>query len=108
MKMLLFSMALSFILGSSDCSSAALSEPCYSDRKVTEELVDISLTSMKIGEDYYLRSENGNKRYQVCNRAKHSMNEGSSYVVSGLCYEIFANERWPGTPFQITKITLQE
>ena len=96
------------MLGNSDCSSATLSEPCYSDRKVTEELADISLVAMKIGEDFYLRSENGNKRYQVCNIAEHPISVGSSYIVSGECYEMFSNERWPGTPFKIIKITPQE
>ena len=108
MKILLFSIAISFMLGNTICSSASLTEPCYSDRKVTEELLELPFTCMKIGEDFYLRSENGNKRYQVCNIDEHKITEGSSYVVSGQCYEMFPNERWPGTPFQITKITPQE
>ncbi len=79
--------------------------PCFTDREITSTLENIDLKCLEVGEQYVSVNEKNQARYSVCNSAQHLMRKGLKYTVSGVSYEIKPNERWPGTPFQITKLT---
>lgn len=107
MKSILILLNLTLLMSAGTCTSQNInSKTCYEDRKVTEEMENLMLTCMMIGEDYFLKNENGNKRYLVCNSDDVKLEVDKTYIVNGLIYEMKANERWPGTPFQLTSIKI--
>ena len=75
---------------------------CFPDRAVTKSIEDITVTCIRVG-DSIIFSQN-NTRYAACNADDMKIKEGAKYQISGKCYEIKPNERWPGTPFEITAL----
>lgn len=104
----------------SDCQSKTINDevkeipeqnafiPCYTDREVTEEISSIIMTCKSQGEMVILENAEEGKRYSVCNSVDYSFQADGKYIVSGICYKIKPNERWPGTPFQITSLKKSE
>ena len=107
MKILVFSFFIQLLLFNSNCVSIPKNELCYPDRKVTEDIKDISMECILIGNDPFLAIKSESKRYQVCNAEKFNLEEGKTYIVNGFCFEIKSNERWAGTPFQLKTIKPQ-
>lgn len=109
MKVIIFSF---FILLSFECESvkskSLTQEPCFTDRKVTEEIANIKVTCIEMGDQFILQETDGPRRFAVCNELDDQLIDSLNYLVSGICYEIKPNERWPGTPFQVTKISRLE
>ena len=104
MKILLITLLSFFSMSISDCGNQVAADPCFTEREVTAEIENIDLKCLRTGEQNILENVSSKARYSVCNSASHTMEEGKSYVVSGKVYEIKPNERWPGTPLEITKV----
>ncbi len=89
-------------------STMTVIQPCYSDRSVVEELDNLEMTCMLQGDGIILEIKEENKRFSVCNSDQFEWEADAKYMVSGKCYEIKPNERWPGTPFEIGIATKKE
>ena len=115
MKLLTVIFALTYMLNINQCHNTDTaqvdqsSEPCYTDREKTEEISEVRMICMMLGDGVLLHIDgNKSKRYSVCNQTKYTFEEGKAYTISGICYKVKPNERWPGTPFQITSLMLLE
>ena len=104
MKITLLSLFMVLILQIDDCNPSSNVEPCFTDREVSEEIVDVEVECIKIGDEFYFSQKAQSKRYTICNAKDFDLKENVRYKISGICYEVKPNERWPGTPFQLTKL----
>lgn len=96
-----------FILLSSlmlECKSTIISsDPCFTDRNVIDTITELKVSCKDIGNTIVLYADD-NKRFSVCNADAYQYEAGKHYLISGKTYEIKPNERWPGTPLEVTEI----
>ncbi len=98
---------LSILISSSTCGGGnnqidIKHENCYPDRAVEKEVIDETMTCKMIAGEMMLQATS--TRYIPCNIDSMELELGKEYKVSGKVYEIKPNERWAGTPFEITGI----
>lgn len=109
MKIIFILFSITIMIHSSQCDSEKTSapkmtfEPCYTDRESTVEVEAVKMSCVMQGERIVLIVNDQNERYSVCNHSEFEWDANDQYEISGICYEIKPNERWPGTPFQVTK-----
>ncbi len=82
-----------------------LQKDCFADRKTTGTLSNVSGTTMKIGDQFYINIME-TKRYHPCNIPEEFKTENLNVTFSGEIKEIFPHERRAGTPFVLDKISL--
>lgn len=99
-------LSLILFLAISLSSSKCQLEDCFEDRKTVKEHTNIRCTVARIGitDEFYLQGEEEGVRFKPCLLPKDFKIDQLQVVCSGLEKEIYANERWPGTPFAITEI----
>lgn len=108
MKILLSFFLLSMALAFNVCSQTVNTPTCFTDRTITGKVKGEEVKCMTDGEQFILISKDESTRYAVCNSDDFDLIMDSSYFVSGSTYEIKANERWPGTPFQLVSAKKKE
>ena len=97
---------LGLLLASTCNINSTKVDDCHSDRETTEVIDNQKGTIMKVSEDMYLialENSDNNTRYSPCNLDDKWKVADKKITFSGMVKEIFPNERWPGTPFVITK-----
>jgi len=100
--MSMFSLASLFI---SKCGSTTVtSEPCFQDREVVDLVENMKVVCTTTEAFVLFQRQDNNERYSICNSEDFEIEKGASYTISGKKYETMPNERWPGTPFEITKL----
>lgn len=110
MRNLVFQICISFItlfLTAINCNgdknpAIIINENCYPGRAVVEEVVDEIMTCKMIAGQMMLKTSS--TRYIPCNIDSLNLVLEIDYKISGKVYEIKPNERWAGTPFEITGI----
>lgn len=75
---------------------------CFSDRKMTKEVTDVTVKMAKVMDHYMFTFDN--TRWQACEVPMVYCKQGLEVIVSGQVLELRPNERRAGTPFKITDI----
>ncbi|GLR16258.1 hypothetical protein [Portibacter lacus] len=100
MKILAASLFFVFSFAITECNQT----PCYTDREVTKKIESVKLTCTSTGDLTLLEDKETGSRYSVCNASDYALKDSTEYIISGIVYKVKPNERWPGTPFEITKL----
>lgn len=97
---------LGLILTSTCNRSSTKVDDCHSDRETTEVIDNQKGTILKMSDDMYLivlENNDNSTHYSPCNLDGKWKVAGKKITFSGMVKQIFPNERWPGTPFVISK-----
>jgi len=77
-------------------------DDCFSERKVTEQVTDLTVQVVEKSNRFYFVNEN--THYEPCEMPVEYQEVGKRCVISGDVLEIFPYERRAGTPFVLKSV----
>ena len=87
----------------------------FSDRKTVSQVTNmkgiikmLSKEQTREAASFAIHIPETNQRYTACDLPDYMQREGVAVIFSGDVKEIFPNERWMATPFEIRSIELQQ